>query len=92
MLLFLLSWPGRHFSPSRSGLSYGRGGPHRMTENIRDLRPAALESSSGNPEIRRVLCFPPLISGRNFTSELAPGDDSRSKVAMKSFYKRFPCE
>lgn len=78
MLLFLESCSGRHFSPSRSGLSYGRGGPHRMTENIQGLRPAALESSSGNPGSRRLPCFPRLISGRNFTSELAPGDDSRS--------------
>ena len=46
MLLFLRSCSERHFSPLRSGLSYGRGGPHRMTENIQGLRPAALESSN----------------------------------------------
>lgn len=61
-----------------------------MTENIQDLRPAALESSSGNPGIRRLPCFPRLISGWNSTSELAPGDDSRSKVAMKSVLHAIP--
>lgn len=43
MLLFLVLWSGRHFSPSRSGLSCGRGVPRRMTEIMQGLRLAALE-------------------------------------------------